>query len=89
MSIGCIEKLYSNLFEYDFFNRVLTFIKIKVINFNRKVFTSVNDFESSLEVVWYNAEGNLKCFYVVKFLVVYILFFLIISFTSVNIVLKK
>lgn len=31
MSIGCIEKLYSNLFECDFFNRVLTFIKIKVI----------------------------------------------------------
>jgi len=29
MSIGCIEKLYSNLFEYNFFNR--TFIKIKVI----------------------------------------------------------
>lgn len=66
MSIGCIEKLYSNLFEYDFFNRVLTFIKIKVIILIER-FTSVNNFGSSLEVVWYNAEGNLKCFYVVNF----------------------
>lgn len=38
MSIGCIEKLYSNLFEYDFFNRVLTFIKIKVIIFIESVY---------------------------------------------------